>query len=212
MEREAFLARLRRGTPGPPLPPLATLPRAQTELRPGEDLYQRFQHELEAVSGISEMVGAGHEGVAVGAFLQSAGVRRVALSDDLAGFADSVARALDTLAIEHAPYAEVAADRDRLGALDATVTGCSFLVAATGSVVTASTAGRASALIAPIHVCVARAGQLRGGLSDVLADLPGGSLVALQSGPSRTADIEKRLILGMHGPRTTLVVVVRDAG
>jgi L-lactate dehydrogenase complex protein LldG len=60
-------------------------------------------------------------------------------------------------------------------------------------------------------VCVLRSEQLLGGLQELLRALPrlgGGSLVALQSGPSRSADIEKTLILGVHGPRVAHVVLV----
>jgi len=211
VEREAFLARLRRARPGPELPDVRVLPHAQTEARGGEDLLDRFREELTAVAGLCEIVTRGHEGVAVGASLQSAGARRVALGSDLGRFADPVRAGLEALGIGAVAYDDVVADRAALGALDATVTGCDRLVAATGSIVTSARAGRAAALIAPIHVCVAGVDQLVGGLSDVLAALPDASLVALQSGPSRTADIEKRLILGMHGPGTTLVLIVRDA-
>jgi L-lactate utilization protein LutC len=210
MERDAFLARLRRGRPGPDLPAIDPLPLVQTEARAGEDLYERFRSELEAVDGLCEIVSPGREGLVVGAFLQSAGVKRAGLGADLGEHRDVVASTLATLGVETVPYAEIADDRAAVGALDATVTGCAALVAATGSLVTTATVGRAAALIAPVHVCVARRSQLVGGLSDVLASMPAGSMVALQSGPSRTADIEKRLILGMHGPASTLVVVVRD--
>jgi L-lactate dehydrogenase complex protein LldG len=133
--------------------------------------------------------------------------RAVALADDLGAFADPVRAALEAAGLQPVAYAEVAAHRERLGALEATVTGCAVAVATTGSIVTTATAGRAAALIAPLHVCVVADGQLVGGLAEALRRLPPSSMAALQSGPSRTADIEKTLILGMHGPGATHVIL-----
>ena len=84
-----------------------------------------------------------------------------------------------------------------------------------GSIVTtAGQAGRAAALIAPTHVCVVRRSDLVDGLHALLTGDRldrAGSLIALQSGPSRSADIEKTLILGVHGPGRVHIVVVDDA-
>ena len=41
-----------------------------------------------------------------------------------------------------------------------------------------------------------------------LALAPGRSMVTLVTGPSRTADIEKILILGVHGPKRLVVLLV----
>jgi L-lactate dehydrogenase complex protein LldG len=211
MERAEFLARLGRPRPGPALPDLDPLPQAQTELLPGEERAARFTRELEAVAGTVERVAPDRAAAAVAAALVQHGVRRVALADDLGPYGEAVAAALAGAGLDVVAYADAAADRERLGALDATVTGCLAAVAATGSIVTSATAGRAAALVAPVHVCVLRAEQLLRGLQELLRALPwldGGSLVALQSGPSRSADIEKTLILGVHGPRVAHVVLV----
>lgn len=206
MEREAFLARLADARPGPALPDLATLPDVHTETRPGEDLHARFQQELEAVAGTYERCTPEHVPAAVVAALGAA--RRVALGDDLGDYLGPVREALTGAGIPLLAYRDAVADRAQLGALEATVTGCAVAVAATGSIVTTSGVGRAAALIAPLHVCVVAEGQLVGGLAEALRRLPAGSQAALQSGPSRTADIEKTLILGMHGPGATHVIVV----
>jgi L-lactate dehydrogenase complex protein LldG len=206
MERDAFIARLSSARPGPPLPDVSDLPAVHTELRAGEQLYDRFAHELTAVKGTCERRPAAEVGAAVAAAL--GGARRVALGGDLRDQRAAVDAGLAAAGITAIPYAEAVADRAVLGALEATVTGCALAVAATGSIVVSASAGRAAALIAPLHVCVVGAGQLVGGLAEALRTLPPGSLTAFQSGPSRTADIEKVLILGMHGPGATHVIVV----
>ncbi len=205
MEREAFLARLAAANPGPALPDVATLPPVHTELRAGDDLYGRFQFELEAVQGTCEQCAPDDVAAAVVTALGDA--RLVALADDLGPYLEPVRAALAATGIDAPSYAEVYADRVRLGALEATVTGCALAVAATGSIVTTALAGRAAALIAPRHVCVVESSNLVGGLAEALRRLPASSMAAFQSGPSRTADIEKKLILGMHGPGVTHVIV-----
>jgi L-lactate utilization protein LutC len=211
MERAAFLARLGGARDGPALPALDDLPRSPTELRAGEEPRARFVRELEAVSGTVEEVGAADAiADAVADALERHRCRRVALAADLGAHHDAIAETLRTSGFEVVTLAAAARDRAALGALDATVTGCLAAVAATGSIVTTARAGRTAAIVAPVHVCVVAGAQIVGGLQELLQRLPalgGGSLVALQSGPSRSADIEKHLILGVHGPRVAHVVL-----
>lgn len=91
---------------------------------------------------------------------------------------------------------------------DACITGCEVLVARTGSVILSSKQymGRTSSVFYPIHIIVAYANQvtddIRTGL-DFLKEKYGNempSMINLNTGPSRTADIEKTLVVGVHGP------------
>ncbi len=95
------------------------------------------------------------------------------------------------------------------------VTGCECLVAQTGSIVvsTLSSGGRALSVLPPVHLAIARREQLLPDLAAALALLrqrysrrwP--SSLSIVTGPSRTADIEKILVLGAHGPKRLLVFV-----
>ena len=106
-----------------------------------------------------------------------------------------------------------------LAQCDAAITSCEFLVARTGSIVmsTAQQSGRTVSVYAPIHICIAYTKQLVYDVKDGLqmikekysASLP--SLITFATGPSRTADIEKTLIIGVHGPKEVYVFLVDEA-
>jgi L-lactate dehydrogenase complex protein LldG len=77
--------------------------------------------------------------------------------------------------------------------------------------------GRLASLIAPVHIAVLRGAQIVRGLGEALALLQArhgpdiftdSSNLTLISGPSRTADIELTLTLGVHGPREIHVVLI----
>jgi L-lactate dehydrogenase complex protein LldG len=93
------------------------------------------------------------------------------------------------------------------------ITNCEFLVAHTGSVMVSSAqrGGRQLFVYPNTHVVLAKKSQLvdylekaYAGILDRYKDnLP--SQITLITGPSRTADIEKTLVLGAHGPRELMV-------
>lgn len=106
-----------------------------------------------------------------------------------------------------------------LAGCDAAITTCESLVARTGSIVlsAASQSGRTASVYAPIHICIAFTRQLVYDIKDALqlvkekyaGQLP--SLITFASGPSRTADIEKTLVTGVHGPKEVYVFLVDQA-
>ncbi|HLX93633.1 MAG TPA: lactate utilization protein [Puia sp.] len=99
---------------------------------------------------------------------------------------------------------------------DAAVTSCELLVARTGSIVmsAAQESGRTVSVYAPIHICIAFTSQLvydiREGLQLLKEryheNFP--SLITFATGPSRTADIEKSLVVGVHGPKEVYLFLV----
>ena len=215
-DRASFLAAVRSTPRGadPGLPDRLQVPGAPTELRAGEDPVARLAAECEANSTVVHRVATSAVDATIVSILVGAGAKTVAVTADLGERVADLRTAVADAGIEVGDYSDVAPDRPRAGALDATVTGCVAAIAATGTIVTGAVgAGRAGALIAPTHVCVVERGQIVSGLhelfdGEVLGDV--GSLFALQSGPSRSADIEKVLILGVHGPGNVHLVIVDD--
>jgi L-lactate dehydrogenase complex protein LldG len=103
-----------------------------------------------------------------------------------------------------------------LAGCDVSITTCESLVARTGSIVmsTASQSGRTVSVYAPVHICIAFTNQLVYDVKDALqlikekyaGTIP--SLITFATGPSRTADIEKTLVVGVHGPKEVYVFLV----
>jgi L-lactate dehydrogenase complex protein LldG len=100
-------------------------------------------------------------------------------------------------------------DKRALEQCDAGLTECDALVAHTGSVLVTSRSagGRALSVLPPHHVVLARREQLLPGLPDAFALLKARydgnypSMISFITGPSRTGDIERILVLGAHGPK-----------
>ena len=92
---------------------------------------------------------------------------------------------------------------------DAAVTSCEALIARHGTIVCSSTdmGGRKGMVAAPIHIVFATSKQLVYSIKEAMqyleekyqSAMP--SLVSFLTGPSRTADIEKTLVHGAHGPK-----------
>ncbi len=105
---------------------------------------------------------------------------------------------------------------DDLEAADAGISACDMLVAQTGSVVVSSISagGRALSVLPPHHVVLAHSSQLVADMPKAferLAELyPDGypSFLSFITGPSRTGDIERILVLGAHGPKQLTVILV----
>lgn len=100
----------------------------------------------------------------------------------------------------------------------AAISVCERLVARTGSAVysSAQAYGRQLPVYTPIHITVAYTSQLTANWQEAKAaiqkkyqgKLP--SMLSLTSGPSRTADIEKTLVVGVHGPKEVYTFLVED--
>ena len=107
-------------------------------------------------------------------------------------------------------------DVQALEKCEASITECDALIAQTGSVVVTSrsTGGRALSILPPHHVVVARRDQLVADLPAAFAllqqkyapDYP--SMISFITGPSRTGDIERILVLGAHGPKKLTILCV----
>jgi L-lactate dehydrogenase complex protein LldG len=99
----------------------------------------------------------------------------------------------------------------------ATITCAEALVAETGSIfVSSACGGRGASIVAPVHIVLATADQLVADLDAAFASLrnqgasTNRSMLCLITGSSRTADIEKIIVLGAHGPRRLVLILALE--
>jgi L-lactate dehydrogenase complex protein LldG len=104
-------------------------------------------------------------------------------------------------------------------AADVGVSGVDYALADTGTLVLLAGSGQARSisLLPPVHIAVLRPEQVLSGLSDLFpllrrdAEQEGrdlSSAITFITGPSRTADIELTLVVGVHGPQQLHVVLL----
>lgn len=138
----------------------------------------------------------------------------------LAGVPCATLRVDDASGVAADLATDASARKDALEACDAGITACEALVAQTGSILVSSATcgGRSLSVLPPVHVVIATPDQLVGTLADAF-DLvrerhSGGmpSMLSFITGPSRTGDIERILVLGAHGPKELIVILVAGAG
>jgi len=108
---------------------------------------------------------------------------------------------------------------ERFTELKLGITRCEYLVARLGSVMVSSriSPGRRMNVFPEIHLILAYTSQLVPDLRQAFQnirkqygqDFP--SMISLVTGPSRTADIEKTLVLGAHGPKELYVFLLEDS-
>jgi len=97
---------------------------------------------------------------------------------------------------------------------EAGVSGAEYLIARTGSIFLNSqmAGGRRLTVLPPVHIVLAKQSQLVSSLDNVLKKIKQSdsdwSYATFITGPSRTSDIEKKLVLGAHGPKRLVTLIL----
>ncbi len=185
--REAILSQTRAalnrktGDPVPPPPPVL--------LREGpkEGLVKQFTKALEALAGKVVVVKSTQEAHA----------------------------AVDKILNGRTFVASPAFSREAIAAAEVGITSADYALADTGSlVIFTESESRLLSLLPPCHIAIVEESKLVASLDDVfrLRPLPAerSSAMVVITGPSRTADIEMRLVRGVHGPGEIHVILIED--
>jgi L-lactate dehydrogenase complex protein LldG len=195
--RNEMLARIRGALGRRVGDPVAPAPAVRLESSPGGDLTARFRSALTALGG---------------SVIEAAGLTeaKACLEKLLEGktFVSSGAGLLQSLGIGRR-FSRVECASAEFG-----ITSAEYALADTGTLVLGSERGesRLVSLLPPHHIAVVERAKILTSLDEWLSIVPHpadrASATVLVTGPSRTADIEMRLVRGVHGPGEISVVVV----
>ncbi len=104
---------------------------------------------------------------------------------------------------------------EKLSAVNIGITQADYALADTGTLVVFSETGegRTLSLLPPIHVAVLEESRILASLDELMEREPRfpdrSSAMIFITGPSRTADIERTLTVGVHGPGELHVIVLK---
>ena len=98
------------------------------------------------------------------------------------------------------------------------ITYCEYLISRLGSIMISSkqTSGRRLNVFPETHIVLAYTSQLVPDIKDAIKNIKKKynekmpSMISVITGPSRTADIEKTLVMGAHGPKELYVFLIDD--
>jgi L-lactate utilization protein LutC len=185
------------------------------------ELASQFARELEAVGGHFLGTVTTKETVkrvlGVAAALNA---QRAAVGAGLVGDPAAIIDALELAGLRVFRTAACADDaaraelRARLAGCDFAVVEADYAIAATGTLAMLATPERPGSLtlLPPVNVILVDAARILPDLASAIATIGSVAIanhrLALVTGPSRTADIEKRIVLGVHGPRELHVAIV----
>lgn len=225
--RERILGRLRAaGDPFPDAPPrpAAYLPVTRLDDSSPAGLLARFVAEAERLScQVSVVDGDDSARVRLLDILRAAHVTHLLAWDfahiPVSGLGDALRDAGVTTIFPDVRDEFRAETLAHIEPAQAGLTGADAALATTGTLVvsTAPGRGRIPTVLPPLHIVVIEARQIVARLEDWVAGQRAAGLAGIRasanlcfiSGPSRTADIEKNLVLGMHGPGALHIVVKR---
>ncbi|MGB7114607.1 MAG: LUD domain-containing protein, partial [Anaerolineales bacterium] len=170
---------------------------------PNRPLIERFETELIALGGIFKLCLESHLPQIILELLQEQGVSSIQAWEE----AELPAGLLGTLRA-----AGIRVNHKPVPSKQVGLTGALAGVAETGTLVLPSGAGRpqTASLLPEVHIAILKAEDIYETLQEVLElrEVHQASAVDLISGPSRTADIEMTLTIGVHGPREVHVFCV----
>ena len=163
-----------------------------------------FFNEIKKLSGIGQRLSPSEIDSALMTLVTEQNIRKATVWDTPHLRQLGVAEILNSLGVE---LVSPNADKHDMALCDLGITEADYLLPETGTLVLRSSADkpRAVSLLPRVHLAVVRPEMLRADMHQVFAEAKGSNYLVFITGPSRTADIELTVTLGVHGPKNLYV-------
>ena len=192
---------------------------AQTPLGPRPTIYEsrqpesvdseieRFLSEVKKLSGVSQRLSPAGIADALNVLVSEQNIQKATVWDTSYLKQLGIADSLRSLGVK---LVSPNADKHDMALCDLGITEADYILPETGTLVLRSTAEqpRAVSLLPHIHLAIVRPKMLRADMHQVFAEAKDSHYLVFITGPSRTADIELTVTLGVHGPKSLYVWMI----
>ena len=194
---------------------------AQTPLEPRPAIYESrqvgspdsemgiFLSEIKKLSGVGQKLAPPEIDTALKSLLEQQNIRKATVWETSHLRRLGIAEILNSLGVE---LISPNAGKHEMALCDLGITEADYLLPETGTLVLRSSAERprAVSLLPRIHLAIVRPEMLRADMHQVFAEAKDHHYLLFITGPSRTADIELTVTLGVHGPKGLHVWMIVD--
>jgi L-lactate dehydrogenase complex protein LldG len=171
---------------------------------------ERFLGEVKKLSGVSQRLSPEGIAEALKALLTEQNVQKATVWNTPHLKQLGVAESLRSLGVD---LVSPNANKHEMALCDLGITEADYLLPETGTLVLRSSAEkpRAVSLLPRVHLAIVRPEMLRADMHQVFAEAKDSHYLVFITGPSRTADIELTVTLGVHGPKNLYVWMVKES-
>jgi L-lactate dehydrogenase complex protein LldG len=170
---------------------------------------ERFLTEIKKLSGVPKKISTSEIEASLKDLIIEQNIQKACLWNTWHLKALGIAERLKTLGVE---IISSNSDKHTIVQCDLGITEADFLLPETGTLVLRSSAEkpRAVSLAPRVHLAIARPEMLRADMHQVFAEAKDHHYLVFITGPSRTADIELTVTLGVHGPKNLYVWMMNE--
>ena len=168
----------------------------------------RFLDEIRKLSGVGQKLSSADVDSALKALVVEQNIHKATVWNTPGLHQLQITNYLSSLGVE---LISPNASKHEMALCDLGITEADFLIPETGTLVLRSSAEkpRAVSLLPRVHLAIVRPEILRADMHQVFAEAKDANYLVFITGPSRTADIELTVTLGVHGPKNLYVWILK---